>query len=62
MVGVITHWDILAHPVVTIRCFAWGVFFQAIGPWQSRPFLSMLRDAGCCPGSPKAWLATIERT
>jgi len=47
MVGVITHWDILAHPFVTIRCFGWGVFFQAIGPWQSRPFLSMLRDAGC---------------
>jgi ferritin len=47
MVGVINHWDILAHPLATIRCFGWGVFFQAIGPWQSRPFLSLLRDAGC---------------
>ena len=46
MVGVITHWDILAHPVVTIRCFGWGVFFRAIGPWQGQPFLSLLRDAG----------------
>ena len=46
MVGVINHWDILAHPVVTIRCFGWGVFFRAIGPWQSKPFLSLLRDAG----------------
>jgi len=46
MVGVITSWDVLAHPVVTIRCFGWGVFFRAIGPWQSRPFLSLLRDAG----------------
>ena len=46
MIGVINHWDILAHPVVTIRCFGWGVFFRAIGPWQSRPFLSLLRDAG----------------
>jgi len=47
MVGVITHWDILAHPVVTIRCFGWGLFFKAIRPWQSRPFLSMLRDTDC---------------
>ena len=46
MIGVITHWDILAHPVVTIRCFGWGVFFRAIGPWQARPFLAMLQDAG----------------
>ena len=46
MVGVINHWDILAHPVVTIRCFGWGVFFRAVGPWQSKPFLSLLRDAG----------------
>jgi hypothetical protein len=46
MVGVINHWDILAHPVVTIRSFGWGVFFRAVGPWQSRPFLSLLRDIG----------------
>ena len=46
MVGIINHWDILAHPVVTIRCFGWGIFFRAIGPWQSRPFLSLLRDEG----------------
>ncbi len=46
MVGVINQWDILAHPVVTIRCFGWGVFFRAIGPWQSKPFLSLLREHG----------------
>ena len=46
MVGVINAWDILAHPVATIRSFGWRVFFRAIGPWQSRPFLSLLRDAG----------------
>ena len=46
MVGVITHWDIAAHPFATIRCFGWGVFFRAVGPWRSKPFLSLLRDAG----------------
>ena len=46
MQGVITGWDILAHPVSTIRCFGWRIFFKAIGPWQHRPFLSLLGDAG----------------
>ena len=46
MVGVINHWDILAHPVTTIRCFGWQVFFRAIGPWHGKPFLSLLRSVG----------------
>ena len=45
MVGVITKWDILAHPVVTIRCFGWQVFFKAIAPWQGQTFLSLLQTA-----------------
>jgi hypothetical protein len=45
MVGVITGWDILAHPVLTIRCFGWLVFFRAVAPWQGKPFLSLLRPA-----------------
>ncbi len=46
MVGVITGWDILAHPISTIRCFGWRVFFRAVAPWQDKPFLSLLQDAG----------------
>jgi len=46
MVGVITGWDILAHPISTIRCFGWGVFFRAVAPGQYKPFLSLLQDAG----------------
>lgn len=46
MVGVIQTWDILAHPVVTIRCFGWGVFFRAVVPWQGGTFLSLLQDTG----------------
>ena len=29
MVGAITERDILAHPLVTISCFGWGVFWRA---------------------------------
>jgi rubrerythrin len=61
MVGVINHWDILAHPVVTIRCFGWGVFFRAIGPWQSKPFLSLLRDAGHFGAADSKVPAILER-
>jgi hypothetical protein len=46
MVGVITNWDILSHPLSTIRCFGWRFFFKAVAPWQSRSFLAQLREAG----------------
>jgi hypothetical protein len=45
MVGVITGWDILAHPVVTVRCFGWQVFFRAVVPWQGKSFLSLVQPA-----------------
>jgi len=45
MVGVITSWDVLSHPIVTIHCFGWGVFFRAVAPWQNRTFLSLLQPA-----------------
>ena len=46
MVGAITRWDILAHPLSTIRCFGWRVFFRAVAPWHDGPFLSLVQDAG----------------
>jgi len=61
MVGVITTWDVLAHPISTIRCFGWGVFFRAIGPWQSKPFLSLLRDSGCFGATASKVPAILER-
>lgn len=45
MVGVITSLDILAHPIVTIQCFGWLVFFKAVVPWRDTPFLSLVRDS-----------------
>jgi len=46
MVGVIRSWDVLAHPLATVRCFGWRVFFRAVAPWQGKSFLGLLQEAG----------------
>ena len=61
MVGVITGWDILAHPISTIRCFGWQVFFKAVAPWQGRTFLSVVRDAGFLTPSGSSVPMILER-
>ena len=61
MVGVITSWDVLAHPISTIRSFGWVVFFRAVGPWQAKPFLSLVRDAGFFGTSASAVPTILER-
>lgn len=61
MVGVITSWDILSHPISTIRCFGWRVFFRAVGPWQGRTFLSVVHDAGFLAPSTSSMPTILER-
>jgi hypothetical protein len=61
MVGVITGWDILAHPISTVRCFGWRVFFKAVAPWQGRTFLSVVRDAGFLAPSASSVPIILER-
>jgi hypothetical protein len=61
MVGVITSWDVLSHPLSTVRCFGWGVFFKAVAPWQSRTFLSLLQDSGFLGAAPPTAPAILER-
>ena len=52
MTGVIRAWDILLHPIVTIRCFGWRIFFKAIfPPWHKRTFVSLLREAHVFEGT-----------
>jgi hypothetical protein len=46
MIGAIGIWDILAHPVVTVRCFGWPVFFKALFSGQEKTFLSLIRTNG----------------
>ena len=50
MVGAIIKRDILAHPVVTIRCFGWSVFIRALlaGP---RPRFFPLADRNARPAA-----------
>jgi len=44
MIGAIRTWDILAHPIETIRCFGWRVFFKAVFSWHEQTFLSLLQE------------------
>ena len=61
MVGVITSWDILAHPISTIECFGWRVFFRAVVPWHDKPFLSVLQDAGFLGAAASQVSTVLER-
>ncbi|MBN2476374.1 MAG: hypothetical protein JXB62_17305 [Pirellulales bacterium] len=45
MVGAITTWDVLLHPVATVQCFGWRIFFRAVFPLQRTTFLSLLQNA-----------------
>src|SRR3972149_3458881 len=42
MLGAINSLDILAHPVVTVQCFGWRIFFRALFARQEETFLSLL--------------------
>jgi hypothetical protein len=61
MVGAIRSWDILAHPLATIRSFGWLVFFKAAVPWQDQTFLSLLRDAGWFQAGTPPMAALLDR-
>jgi len=45
MVGAIRKRDILAHPIVTIHCFGWQVFFRTLIAGRRQTFLSLLADS-----------------
>jgi hypothetical protein len=45
MFGAICKRDILAHPIVTIRCFGWRVFFKSLFAGRDQTFLSLLNQA-----------------
>jgi hypothetical protein len=61
MVGVITTWDILLHPITTIRCFGWLVFFKAAVPWRDMPFLSLVGDAASLKPLPSGVSRILDR-
>ena len=61
MVGIITNWDVLAHPASTIQCFGWRVFFRAVAPWNDQTFLSVLQDAGFFGGGVSTVPSILDR-
>ncbi len=52
MIGAICKRDVLAHPMVTIRCFGWQVFFQALVAGRKRTFLSLVMGSSAARCSP----------
>ena len=46
MVGVIRKRDIIAHPIVTVRCFGWPVLLRTLLASRQRTFLSLLCESG----------------
>jgi rubrerythrin len=49
MVGAICRVEILSHPLVTIDCFGWAVFFRAVFAGKDQTFLSLLNKVGVFP-------------
>lgn len=45
MVGAICKLDVLFHPIVTIQCFGWMVFFRAVFAGRNQTFLSLVAKA-----------------
>jgi rubrerythrin len=44
MIGAIRTWDVLRHPIVTIRCFGWKTYLRALMAGPKQTFLSLLND------------------
>jgi len=61
MVGTIRKRDILAHPILTIRCFGWRVFFRALFAGRDQTFLSLLTDTKKLPPPPAKVPELVER-
>lgn len=45
MIGAIRTWDVLSHPIITIQCFGWTVFFRALVASEDETFLSLLSQS-----------------
>ena len=61
MIGAIRRRDILAHPVVTIRCFGWRVFLSTLFADRDQTFLSLLVRAGALQPHESKTPETVER-
>ena len=44
MIGAIRTWDVLSHPLVTVRCFGWTTLFRVVLAGRKQTFLSLLSN------------------
>ena len=61
MIGAICKQDILSHPVITVRCFGWKLFFSALLAGQHQTFLSLLAETPALQASPEKVPELVER-
>lgn len=61
MLGTIRKRDILGHPIVTVRCFGWNVFFRALFAGEDQTFLSLLADSKILQPPPLKVPELVER-
>jgi hypothetical protein len=61
VLGTIRTPDILAHPIVTIRCFGWQVFFRALFAGENQTFLSLLTETKSLSPPPAKVPELVER-
>lgn len=61
MIGAIRVWDVLFHPVVTIRCFGWKTFWQALWAGPKCTFLSLLTERSLFGGQDSEIAAILRQ-
>jgi hypothetical protein len=61
MIGAICRQDILTHPVITVRCFGWKIFFKALVAGQRQTFLSLVADANVLHPAPEKFAEFVDR-
>jgi hypothetical protein len=61
MIGAICRQDILTHPVITVRCFGWKVFFRALVAGHHQTFLSLVAETNALPPAPEKVPGLVDR-
>jgi rubrerythrin len=61
MIGAICRQDILIHPVITVRCFGWKIFFKALVAGQRQTFLSLVAEANVLHSAPEEFPEIVDR-
>jgi len=61
MIGAICRQDILTHPMITVRCFGWKVFFKSLLAGQHQTFLSLVAETSMLHAEPEKVPELVDR-